>query len=79
MSCEEDAENIECDLERLSVWLYGWQMQFNVDHCEDIDSGRNIRKTSYYLNRCKLREVDTQQNLGLQVHHSLPVTRQLQQ
>ena len=31
VSCEEDAEMLQCDLDRLSVWVCAWQMQHNVD------------------------------------------------
>ena len=51
-----------------SEWANAWQMQYNVDKCEDIHFGSNNRKTDYYLNGCKLREVDTQQDLGIFVH-----------
>ena len=65
MSCEEDAEMLQCDLARLCVWASAWQMQYNVDKCEVFYFGSNNRKTDYYLNGCKLREVDTQQELGV--------------
>jgi len=59
VSCEEDAELFWCDLDRLSVWACAWQMQYNVDQCELIYFGNNNRKTEYYLNGCKFREMDT--------------------
>jgi len=31
VSCEEDAEILQYDLDRLSVWAYAWQMQYDVD------------------------------------------------
>ena len=52
MNCEEDAEMLQRDLDRLCEW-----MQYNVDKCEVIHFGSNNSKTDYYLNRCKLREV----------------------
>ena len=54
-------------------------MQYNVDKCEVIHFGSNNRKTDCYLNGCKLREVDTQRNLGVLVHQSLKVSTQVQQ
>jgi len=63
VSCEEAAEMLQHDLDRLSVWASALQMQYNVDKCEIIHFGRNNRKTDYYLNRCKLREVYTQQDV----------------
>ena len=60
VSCEEDAEMLQRDLDRLSAWTSAWQMQYNVDKCEVIHFGSNNRKADYYLSGCKLREVDTQ-------------------
>ena len=54
-------------------------MQYNVDKCEVIHFGGNNRKTDYYLNGCKLREVDTQRDLGVLLHQSLKVSVQIQQ
>ena len=48
MSCEEDAEMLQHDLDRLSVWASAWQMQCSVDKCEVIHFGSNNRKTDYY-------------------------------
>ena len=55
MSCEEDAEMLQRDLDRLSVWAPAWQMQYNVGKCEVIHLGSNNRETDYSLNGCKLR------------------------
>ena len=60
MCCEEDAEMLQHDLDRLSVCAYAWQIQYSVDKCQVIHFGSNNRKTDYYLNGCKLREVDIQ-------------------
>ena len=50
-----------------------------MDKCEVIHfSGKN-RKADYYLNECKLREVDAQRDLGVIVHQSLNVSVQVQQ
>jgi len=59
VSCEEDAEMLQRDLDRLSVWACAWQMQHNVDKYEVIHFGSKNRKADYYLKGCKLREVDT--------------------
>ena len=59
MSCEEDAEMLQRDLDRLSVWASAWQMQYKVDKCEVTHFGSNNMETDYYLNGCKLREVNT--------------------
>jgi len=63
---------LQSDLDRLSVWAFAWQTQYNVDKCEVIYFGSNNRKTDYYLNGCNFREVDTQRDLGVLVHQPLP-------
>jgi len=55
------------------------QTQYNVDKCELIHFGSKNRKAGYYLNGCKLREVDTQRDLSVLVHQSLKVSAQVQQ
>jgi len=66
-------------LDRLSVWAYAWSMQYNVDKGEVIHFGSKNRKTDYYLNGCKLREVGTHGNFGVLVHQSLKVNMQVEQ
>ena len=70
---------LQRDLDRLSEWAHAWQMLYNVDKCEVIHFSSNNRKTDYYSNGCKLREVDTQQDLGVLVRQSLKVSVQVQQ
>jgi len=53
-------------------------MQCNVGKCEIIHFGSNNRKSDYYLNRCKAREVDTQRDIGVLMHQSLNVSAQVQ-
>ena len=50
-----------------------------MDKCEVIHFCSNNRMTDYYLNWCKLGEVNTQRDLGVLVHHSLKVNTQVQQ
>ena len=61
----------------LTEWDYAWQIQYNVDSCEDIHIGRNKRKTDYYLNGCKFSSVDTKGDFGVFVHLSLKISVQV--
>ena len=60
VSCEEDAEMLKCDLDRLSEWAKVWQVQYNVDKCEVIHFGSKNRKADYYLNGYRLGEGNVQ-------------------
>ena len=70
MSCEEDAEIVQCDLDKLNEWANEWQMQYNLDKCEVIHfSGKNW-KADYYLNGHKLGDVT--KNFSGYAKHDFP-------
>ena len=71
MNCDEDAEILQHDLDRLDEWVNQWQMQYNLDKCEVIHFGSKNKKADYYLNGCKLGDGS--------VHQSVKVSMQVQQ
>ena len=64
VNCDEDAEILQNDLDRLSEWANQWQMQYNLDKCEIIHFGSKNKNPDYYLNGCKLGEGSVQWDLA---------------
>ena len=79
MNCDEDAEILQNDLDRLGEWTNQWQMQYNLDKCEVIHFGNKNKKVDYYLNGCKLGEECLHRDLGVLIHQSLQISMQVQQ
>ena len=74
---EEQCQAIQQDIDRLVDWADRWQMEFNPDKCEVMHFGRNNVEGSYTIKGRTLRSIDTQRDLGVQVHKSLKVSVQV--
>ena len=53
-------------------------MEFNPDKCEVMHFGRSNSGGSYKINGRTIRSIDTQRDLGVQVHRSLKVAAQVE-
>ena len=47
---EQDASDLQGDLERLYDWTRKWQMEFNFGNCSVMSAGRNNPLHNYSLN-----------------------------
>eukprot|EP00061_Rhincodon_typus_P006198 g26572.t1 len=78
VGCEEDANRLHSDFDRLAEWANTWQMQYNIDKCEVIHFGKN-READYYLNGGSLGKGEVQEDLDVMVEQLLEVGMQVQQ
>ena len=75
---EVDCEVIQQDIDRLVHWADRWQMEFNPDKCEVMHFGRNNVERSYVIKGRQIRSIETQRDLGVQVHKSMKVATQVE-
>ena len=74
---EEGYLQLQRDLDQLGQWADKWQMDFNLDKCEVMHSGRLNQGRTYSVNGRALGRVTEQRDLGVHVHSSLKVESQV--
>ncbi len=62
---ENDREELQNDLDRLSEWSEQWQMKFNVDKCSVIHLGHKNKQYSYKLGDSELKTSVQEKDLGI--------------
>ena len=75
---DEHCQRIQQDMDRLEHWAEKWQMEFNPDKCKVMHFGRSNAGGSCTINGRTIRSIDTQRDLGVQVHRSLKVAAQVE-
>nr|VZI30414.1 unnamed protein product [Spirometra erinaceieuropaei] len=68
ISCVEDAQKLQEDVNKLAAWSSKWILAFNVSKCVvlRLESGRRrFPKHQYVINGVPLNEVDTHKDLGV--------------
>nr|VZI27793.1 unnamed protein product [Spirometra erinaceieuropaei] len=68
ISCVEDAQKLQEDVNKLAAWSSKWLLAFNVSKCVvlRLESGRRrFPKHQYIINGVPLNEVDTHKDLGV--------------
>jgi len=67
---EDDAEELQKDLDRLLEWEDRWQMSFHPDKCKvlHITRAKKLKSTQKYkLRNCQLKEEDSAAYLGVEI------------
>ena len=62
---EEQAKELQRDLDKLVAWAKAWGMRFNVGKCKVMHVGRKNRKYEYEMDGEKLMEVEEEKDLGV--------------
>ena len=68
---DQDRQEMQEDLERLSEWAEKWEMAFNVEKCKVMHVGKKNPKHEYEMNGKKLIETEEEKDLGIIVDSSL--------
>ena len=68
-----DCDNLQEDLNKLEIWQYEWQMQFNPLKCNIIciSNKQSPPQRTYFFCGSKLEQVDTASYLGITVNSKL--------
>ena len=68
---EQDAGELQRDLEKLYEWTRKWQMEFNIGKCSVMSAGRNNPLHNYSLNDTPLGRSNCERDLGVRVSSDL--------
>jgi len=73
---DEQAADLQRDLDSLALWASKWQILFNVDKCKVLHLGRNNKEREYTMGGKKLIVTEEEKGLGVMIHKSLkPATQ----
>ena len=73
---DEEADNLQKDLDTLLNWTNDWQMQFNVKKCKVMHLGKQKQNHQYHINGNQLESVKTEKDLGVTLSADLKVAQQ---
>ena len=62
---EEDAEQLQRDIDAMAKWASEWEMCFNVEKCKVLHLGRNNRRFRYRLGNVEIQEANEEKDLGV--------------
>ncbi len=68
---DEDARELQGDLDRLYDWTRKWQMEFNTGKCSILSVGRNNPLHNYSLNATPIKRSHCERHLGVLVSSDL--------
>lgn len=72
----EQAEEMQINLNTLSNWAKTWQMSFNTDKCKVLHVGYRNEKKKYSLNGSQLKSTDEENDLGVTITSNLKPSQQ---
>ena len=76
---DNDARQLQTDLDTLTTWQTNWQMKFNAEKCYilKISRARNIKQHKYKLSNTFLQETTSHTYLGVEISNDLKWTNHI--
>ena len=71
VSTDEEANEVQTDLNTLDKWSNTWQMIFHPDKCKVMHLGHNNKKKNYYINGTEIKKVQEEKDLGILISEDL--------
>ena len=76
VSCQNDLEQLQSDLNCFGDWSHKWQLQFNLGKCKVMHFGKRPLSIKYYMQDCAgnshtLQETTEEKDLGIWTDPSL--------
>lgn len=73
INCEDDAKNLQSDLDTLSVWSKQWSLRYNSSKCEALSITRKKSPITYQyeMDGVPLNQVTSQRDLGVTITSNL--------
>ncbi len=68
---DQDARELQGDLDRIYDWAMKWQMEFNIGKCSILSVGRNSSVYYYSLNATPIDRSRCERDLGVLVSSDL--------
>ena len=76
VECEEDARELQEDIDRMTAWATKWEMEFNVKKCKIIHIGKRNKRFTYKINENEIEVTEEEKDLGVMMTDDLKPTRQ---
>ena len=74
---DEDAQQLQKDLDNLFKWSIDWQMLFNLDKCHILHLGKSNPCHTYTLNGHSLEAVNEEKDLGVIIDSTCTPSKQV--
>ena len=71
VSTDEEADEIQRDLNTLEKWSTTWQMKFHPDKCKVMHIGHNNKKRNYFISGQQIKKVEEEKDLGVLISDDL--------
>ena len=71
-----EAKEMQNNLDKLTNWAKTWQMSFNTDKCKVLHIGYRNVKTNYLMNGSQLQNTDEENDLGVTISSNLKPSKQ---
>ena len=65
VNTDEDADNVQEDINTLSSWSDKWQLVFHPEKCKLLHIGHNNTNKNYYLKGTEVKKVEEEKDLGI--------------
>ena len=72
----DQAKEMQANLDKLSNWAKTWQMRFNTDKCKVLHIGYRNEEASYFMDGSQLKSTDRETDLGVTVTNNLKPSQQ---
>ena len=68
---QEDADELQKDIDRLCEWARKWKMTFNREKCKILHVGRGNQMFEYKMDGVKLKPTEEEKDLGVWIESSM--------
>ncbi len=72
---EDDAKELQDDINTMNAWAKKWEMQFNVSKCKVLHIGKKNERFSYTIDGKRIEETEEEKDLGVLITTDLKPTR----
>ena len=72
----DQAEEMQTNLDKLSNWAKTWQMSYNTDKCKVLHIGYSNEKRNYLMDGNQLKSTDRENDLGVTISSNLKPSQQ---
>ena len=72
----DQAKEMQTNLDKLSSWAKTWQMSFNTDKCKVLHIGYRNEEANYLMDGCQLKTTDRETDLGVTITSNLKPSQQ---
>src|SRR6201990_3753772 len=76
ITCENDYQVLQSDLNKIVNWSKTWQMKFNINNCRVLHFGSRNIEYNYVIDDSDIKVVDEEKDLGVLISKDLKFAKQ---